>query len=70
MGRGFIVEEAVEAYLSKLCEPPSSRVTGLLIGQVQDKLPESALTHGTSVKAHALKETYNQVNIITMRPAL
>lgn len=36
MGRGFIVEDAVEGYLSNLCEQPSP-TTGLLIGQVQYK---------------------------------
>uniref|UniRef100_H3BXJ9 Protein odr-4 homolog n=1 Tax=Tetraodon nigroviridis TaxID=99883 RepID=H3BXJ9_TETNG len=33
MGRGFIVEDAVEGYLSNLCEQPTSPTTGLLIGQ-------------------------------------
>ncbi|KAM3865906.1 protein odr-4 homolog [Diretmus argenteus] len=33
MGRGCIVEEAVEGYLSKLCDPGAVPVTGLLIGQ-------------------------------------
>lgn len=34
MGRGYIVEEAVEGYLSKLCEQQAAgEVTGLLIGQ-------------------------------------
>uniref|UniRef100_A0A4W6EA02 Protein odr-4 homolog n=1 Tax=Lates calcarifer TaxID=8187 RepID=A0A4W6EA02_LATCA len=33
MGRGFIVEDAVEGYLSKLCEQQAGPVTGLLIGQ-------------------------------------
>ncbi|XP_047445135.1 protein odr-4 homolog [Mugil cephalus] len=33
MGRGYIAEEAVEGYLSKLCEQQSGLVTGLLIGQ-------------------------------------
>lgn len=34
MGRGYIVEDAVEGYLSKLCEQQPGPVTGLLIGQV------------------------------------
>lgn len=34
MGRGYIVEDAVEGYLSKLCEQQAGPVTGLLIGQV------------------------------------
>lgn len=34
MGRGFIVEDAVEGYLSNLCEQPAIPTTGLLIGQV------------------------------------
>ncbi|XP_044074401.1 protein odr-4 homolog [Siniperca chuatsi] len=33
MGRGYIVEDAVEGYLSKLCEQQAGPVTGLLIGQ-------------------------------------
>uniref|UniRef100_A0A8C5DIQ0 Protein odr-4 homolog n=1 Tax=Gouania willdenowi TaxID=441366 RepID=A0A8C5DIQ0_GOUWI len=33
MGRGYIVEEAVEGYLSKLCEQQAGPITGLLIGQ-------------------------------------
>ncbi|XP_040000166.1 protein odr-4 homolog [Xiphias gladius] len=33
MGRGYIVEDAVERYLSKLCEQQAGPVTGLLIGQ-------------------------------------
>nr|XP_046263714.1 protein odr-4 homolog [Scatophagus argus] len=33
MGRGYIVEDAVEGYLSKLCEIRAGPVTGLLIGQ-------------------------------------
>lgn len=37
MGRGFIVEDAVEGYLSNLCEQSTSPTTGLLIGQVQYK---------------------------------
>lgn len=32
MGRGYIVEDAVEGYLSKLCEQRVGPVTGLLIG--------------------------------------
>lgn len=34
MGRGFIVEDVVEGYLSRLCERSTSPITGLLIGQV------------------------------------
>ncbi|TNM98327.1 protein odr-4 homolog isoform X1 [Takifugu flavidus] len=33
MGRGFIVEDVVEGYLSRLCEQSTSPITGLLIGQ-------------------------------------
>ncbi|KAA8587552.1 hypothetical protein FQN60_016414, partial [Etheostoma spectabile] len=33
MGRSYIVEDAVEGYLSKLCEQQAGSVTGLLIGQ-------------------------------------
>ncbi|XP_023259816.1 protein odr-4 homolog [Seriola lalandi dorsalis] len=33
MGRGYIVEDAVEGYLSKLCQQQAGPVTGLLIGQ-------------------------------------
>ncbi|XP_030608051.1 protein odr-4 homolog [Archocentrus centrarchus] len=33
MGRGYIVQDAVEGYLSKLCEQKADPVTGLLIGQ-------------------------------------
>lgn len=33
MGRGYIVDDAVEEYLSKLCEQKASQITGLLIGQ-------------------------------------
>ncbi|XP_035527375.1 protein odr-4 homolog [Morone saxatilis] len=33
MGRGYIVEDAVEGYVSKLCEQQVGPVTGLLIGQ-------------------------------------
>ncbi|KAI3375352.1 hypothetical protein L3Q82_021844 [Scortum barcoo] len=33
MGRGYIVEEAVEGYLTKLCEQQPGPITGLLIGQ-------------------------------------
>ncbi|XP_070775394.1 protein odr-4 homolog [Enoplosus armatus] len=33
MGRSYIVEDAVEGYLSKLCERQGVPVTGLLIGQ-------------------------------------
>ncbi|XP_069029338.1 protein odr-4 homolog [Embiotoca jacksoni] len=33
MGRGYIVEDAVEGYLSKLCEQQAGPVSGLLIGQ-------------------------------------
>ncbi|XP_070701152.1 protein odr-4 homolog [Pempheris klunzingeri] len=33
MGRGYIVEDAVEGYLSKLCEQQAGPVAGLLIGQ-------------------------------------
>lgn len=33
MGRGYIVEDAVETYLTKLCELKVSPITGLLIGQ-------------------------------------
>lgn len=38
MGRGYIVEDAVERYLSKLCEQQAGPVTGLLIGQVSLQL--------------------------------
>lgn len=37
MGRGFIVEDVVGGYLSRLCEQSTSPITGLLIGQVQYK---------------------------------
>lgn len=37
MGRGFIVEDFVEGYLSRLCEQSTGPITGLLIGQVQYK---------------------------------
>lgn len=53
MGRGFIVEDAVEGYLSKLCEKPTSPVTGLLIGQVQYKCNFHrlfAVTHERNIK--------------------
>ncbi|KAG7235750.1 hypothetical protein INR49_002252 [Caranx melampygus] len=33
MGRGYIVEDAVEGYLSELCQQQAGPVTGLLIGQ-------------------------------------
>ncbi|XP_060899835.1 protein odr-4 homolog [Labrus mixtus] len=33
MGRGYIVDDTVEVYLSKLCEQRACPVTGLLIGQ-------------------------------------
>uniref|UniRef100_A0A3Q0QTF2 Protein odr-4 homolog n=1 Tax=Amphilophus citrinellus TaxID=61819 RepID=A0A3Q0QTF2_AMPCI len=33
MGRGYIVQDAVEGYLSRLCEQKADPVTGLLIGQ-------------------------------------
>ncbi|XP_077393141.1 protein odr-4 homolog isoform X2 [Festucalex cinctus] len=33
MGRGYIVDDTVEVYLSKLCEQQSVNVTGLVIGQ-------------------------------------
>ncbi|XP_057712482.1 protein odr-4 homolog [Corythoichthys intestinalis] len=33
MGRGYIVDDSVEMYLSKLCEQQSDIVTGLVIGQ-------------------------------------
>ncbi|XP_077414766.1 protein odr-4 homolog isoform X2 [Vanacampus margaritifer] len=33
MGRGYIVDDTVEVYLSKLCEQQSDNATGLLIGQ-------------------------------------
>ncbi|KAM9323548.1 protein odr-4 homolog isoform 1-T3 [Pholidichthys leucotaenia] len=33
MGRGYVVEEAVEGYLSQLCGQQAGPVTGLLIGQ-------------------------------------
>ncbi|KAM9790778.1 protein odr-4 homolog [Syngnathus typhle] len=33
MGRGYIVDDAVEVYLSKLCAQQSDNVTGLVIGQ-------------------------------------
>ncbi|XP_051262268.1 protein odr-4 homolog [Dicentrarchus labrax] len=33
MGRGYIVEDTVEGYVSKLCEQQVGPVTGLLIGQ-------------------------------------
>ncbi|XP_028283520.1 protein odr-4 homolog [Parambassis ranga] len=33
MGRGYVVEDAVEGYLSKLCEQQAGPITGLLIGQ-------------------------------------
>lgn len=33
MGRSYIVEDAVEGYLTKLCEQQAAPVTGLLIGQ-------------------------------------
>ncbi|KAF7644804.1 hypothetical protein LDENG_00215610 [Lucifuga dentata] len=33
MGRGYIVEDAVEGYLSRLCQTPAGPVSGLLIGQ-------------------------------------
>uniref|UniRef100_A0A8D0AZR4 Protein odr-4 homolog n=1 Tax=Sander lucioperca TaxID=283035 RepID=A0A8D0AZR4_SANLU len=33
MGRSYIVEDAVEGYLSKLCEQQAGSITGLLIGQ-------------------------------------
>lgn len=34
MGRGYLVEDAVEKYLSELCTQHAVPVTGLLIGQV------------------------------------
>lgn len=38
MGRGYIVEDAVEGYLSELCQQQAGPVTGLLIGQVSSSL--------------------------------
>lgn len=35
MGRGYIVDDAVKEYLSKICDQHAGPVTGLLIGQVQ-----------------------------------
>ncbi|KAM3603891.1 uncharacterized protein V6R79_003631 [Siganus canaliculatus] len=74
MGRGYIVEGAVEGYLSQLCEPKSGPVTGLLIGQssaqrdfvvVATRTPEreeSTSAPGNSVDKEWVTEHARQVS--------
>lgn len=75
MGRGFIVEDAVEGYLSNLCEQPTSPTTGLLIGQVQYKCSfhksfYSAVNQCTNIANRIHDRTIEQtvkVNIVTLK---
>ncbi|KAM8728887.1 protein odr-4 homolog isoform 1-T1 [Acanthopagrus schlegelii] len=74
MGRGYIVEDAVEGYLSKLCEQQPGPVTGLLIGQsstqrdfviMATRTPqreESAAAAGSSVDKEWVTEHARQVS--------
>ncbi|GAA6227551.1 protein odr-4 homolog [Lates japonicus] len=74
MGRGFIVEDAVEGYLSKLCEQQAGPVTGLLIGQsssqrdfviMATRTPqkeESTAAPGTSLDKEWVTEHARQVS--------
>lgn len=45
MGRGYIVDDAVKEYLSKLCDQHASPVTGLLIGQVKSCIVFFSASH-------------------------
>ncbi|KAM4552028.1 protein odr-4 homolog isoform 1-T4 [Odontesthes bonariensis] len=73
MGRGYIVEEVVEGYLSKLCSQQAGPVTGLLIGQssvqkdfvvmaAQTPQKEESAVAGKSVDKEWVSEHARQVS--------
>uniref|UniRef100_A0A672HT94 Protein odr-4 homolog n=1 Tax=Salarias fasciatus TaxID=181472 RepID=A0A672HT94_SALFA len=71
MGRGFIVEDAVEGYLSQLCEQQAGPVTGLLIGQssaqrdfvvLATRTPQRDESTGSSVDKEWVTEHARQVS--------
>ncbi|CAN9503408.1 unnamed protein product [Ophioblennius macclurei] len=71
MGRGFIVEDAVEGYLSQLCEQQPGPVTGLLVGQssaqrdfvvLATRTPQRDESAGSSVDKEWVTEHARQVS--------
>uniref|UniRef100_A0A3P8SRE2 Protein odr-4 homolog n=1 Tax=Amphiprion percula TaxID=161767 RepID=A0A3P8SRE2_AMPPE len=73
MGRGYIVEDTVERYLSKLCEQQAGPATGLLIGQssaqrdfvvmaVRTPQSEESTAAGNSVDKELVSEHARQVS--------
>lgn len=68
MGRGFIVEDAVEGYLSHLCEEPTkSPCTGLLIGQVQRKCSFRGQIFFSCYLLYKYSKPHNYINIVTLK---
>lgn len=71
MGRGYIVEDAVEGYLSELCQQQAGPVTGLLIGQssaqrdfviMATQTPQREESTGNSVDKDWVTEHARQVS--------
>lgn len=60
MGRGYIVEDAVESYLSQLCELKSTTVTGLLIGQSSAQKDFIVMASRTPLKEGSAGDSFDR----------
>lgn len=60
MGRGYIVDEAVESYLSQLCELKSTTVTGLLIGQSSAQRDFIVMVSRTPLKEDSSGDSFDR----------
>lgn len=60
MGRGYIVEDAVESYLYKLCEFKASPITGLLIGQSSPQRDYIVMACRTPQKEDSSRESLDR----------
>ncbi|XP_035771546.1 protein odr-4 homolog [Neolamprologus brichardi] len=62
MGRGYIVQDDVEGYLSKLCEQKADPVTGLLIGQSSTQRDYVVMAIRTPQKEESAAAARNSVD--------
>ncbi|KAG7525623.1 hypothetical protein JOB18_029512 [Solea senegalensis] len=62
MGRGYIVDDAVERYLSALCGQPTVPVTGLLIGQSTTQRDFVVMATRTPQREESTTATGNSVD--------
>lgn len=60
MGRGYIVEDAVESYLSQLCELKSTTVSGLLIGQSSAQRDFIVMASRTPLKEGSAGDSFDR----------